>query len=57
MFHALYMAVAHNFAQQLRKDLTALQEGQRVSSLCSKWAPTPKGSPTTPPSVPQHSNT
>lgn len=57
MYHALYMAVALTFAEQLRKDLIALQEGRRVSSLCAKWAPTPKGSPTTPPSIPRHLNT
>ncbi|CAL5227769.1 g10789 [Coccomyxa viridis] len=41
-FCVLYAAVALTFAEQLRQDLANLQAGRQVSSLCAKWAPTPK---------------
>ena len=40
-FRALYAAVAHTFADQLRQDLADLQAGKQVSSAtsvtCSIW--------------------
>jgi len=48
VYRALHTAVAVLFADQLTRDLADLQAGKNVSSLAAKWAPTPKGTTTSP---------